>query len=137
MDRRRARLDIDDLLTYGRALGTGQGLLGKKMATERLTSFPPSLGQYAYGLGGGVRRRLGRPHRRAARLQHDLYHDTTTDTTVVAMANSDIASGDCTKTPLPTDNPAKGMPCNTVPAGRVFQAVAEVLGHPIEFPPEN
>ena len=66
-----------------------------------------------------------------------LFHHTASGTTVAVQTNSDMASGDCTKTPLPADNPAKGMPCNTVPAGRVFQAVAEVLGHPIEFPPEN
>ena len=43
-------MDMRDLLTYGRALGTGQGLLGPAAQAERLTSFPGSAG---YGLAVG------------------------------------------------------------------------------------
>jgi hypothetical protein len=39
------------LLTYGRALGTGQGLVSPKTQVERLTSFPSPAG---YGLAIGV-----------------------------------------------------------------------------------
>lgn len=40
----------DDLLVYGRALGTGQGLLDTKAQVERLSSIP---GKAGYGLGVG------------------------------------------------------------------------------------
>src|SRR5919107_6387806 len=53
---------IDDLLVYGRALGTGKGLLSPKEQKERLDSFvsdvpplnqPPLKGDLAYGIGLG------------------------------------------------------------------------------------
>jgi len=52
----------DDLLLYGRALGTGKGLLSPKAQSERLHSFvsdvpplnkPPLKGDLAYGIGLG------------------------------------------------------------------------------------
>ncbi len=42
----------EDLLKYGRALGTGQGLLGTQAQEERLASVPG--GQAGYGLGGSA-----------------------------------------------------------------------------------
>ena len=128
--------DIDDLLTYGHALGTGQGLLSPATQAQRLTSFP-DVAAYSYGLGMGCQGGWVGHVGELPGYNSTLFHDTATDTTVAVQTNSDMASGDCTKTPLPADNPAKGQPCSNVPAGRVFQAVAEALGHPIEFPPEN
>jgi D-alanyl-D-alanine carboxypeptidase len=127
--------DIDDLLTYGRALGTGQGLLGKKMATERLTSFPPSLGQYAYGLAvacvdGWVGHTGELPG-----YNTSLYHDTTTDTTVITMVNSDIAAGACSESPTLTDDPIT-IACHS-PSGFIEAAVTQVLGHPFYTPTEH
>ena len=52
----------EDLLTYGRALGTGEGLLSPEQQANRLDSFvsdlpllnqPPLKGNLAYGLGLG------------------------------------------------------------------------------------
>jgi len=46
---------LDDLLVYGRALGTGEGLLPPEQQAERLSSFltdlPPNNTDTAYGLG--------------------------------------------------------------------------------------
>jgi D-alanyl-D-alanine carboxypeptidase len=53
---------VDDLLVYGRALGTGKGLLSAGQQSERLDSFvsdvpplnqPPLKGDLAYGIGLG------------------------------------------------------------------------------------
>ena len=53
---------VDDLLVYGRALGTGKGLLSPQTQKERLDSFvddvpplnqPPLKGDLAYGIGLG------------------------------------------------------------------------------------
>ena len=53
---------VEDMLVYGRALGTGKGLLSPKQQSERLDSFvsdvpplnqPPLKGDLAYGIGLG------------------------------------------------------------------------------------
>ncbi|MBJ8347172.1 serine hydrolase [Antrihabitans sp. YC2-6] len=125
---------MDDLLTYGRALATGQGLLPAPMQTERLTSFPESP-DYAYGLSlacvdGWVGHTGETPG-----YNTSLYHDTTTDTTVIVQTNSDIASGSCTESPTLADN-STDIDCTT-PSTRIEVAVTEALGHAFRPPAQK
>jgi D-alanyl-D-alanine carboxypeptidase len=125
---------MDDLLTYDRALGTGQGLLDRGMQTERLTSFPPS-SDYAYGLalgcvGGWVGHTGELPG-----YNTSLYYDTTRDFTVVVMTNSDIASGACTESPTLALDP-QDIACSG-PSTRIEVALSEALGHPFTPPAQN
>jgi D-alanyl-D-alanine carboxypeptidase len=133
---------VQDLLVYGRALGTGEGLLPSEQQTERLDSFvsdvpplnqPPLEGYLAYGLG------LGNDH---GWIGHNgqtpgyttyLFYNPELDTVVVVEVNSDIPSGDCpTDTPTMADQP-RGITCHT-PADRIFSALAEALGKPAPSP---
>jgi D-alanyl-D-alanine carboxypeptidase len=131
---------VDDLLVYGRALGTGEGLLPPEQQAERLNSFPgdevpPNSAERAYGLG------LGREY---GWLGHTgelpgfntaVYYHPDLDATVVVEVNSDIPSGDCPPDmPTMTDAPHEDIPCAD-PAVRIFGAFAEALGEP--FGPEQ
>lgn len=125
---------IDDLLTYGRALATGQGLLPPATQSERLTSFPQS-SEYAYGLSlacvdGWVGHTGETPG-----YNTSLYHDTTTDTTVIVQTNSDIASGSCSESPTLAGN-STSMYCTT-PSTRIEVAVTEALGHAFKPPAQK
>ncbi len=115
---------LADLLAYDRALGTGQGLLSPATQTERLESFPQPAG---YGLalgcvGGWVGHTGELPGFNTA-----VYYDTTSETSVVVLVNSDIASGSCSESPTLTDNPAD-LPCSS-PATRIFVGLSTALGH--------
>ena len=131
---------VDDLLVYGRALGTGEGLLPPELQAQRLNSFPgdevpPNSAERAYGLG------LGREY---GWLGHTgelpgfntaVYYHPELDATVVVEVNSDIPSGDCPPDrPTMTDAPHEDIPCAD-PAVRIFGALAEALGEP--FGPEQ
>jgi D-alanyl-D-alanine carboxypeptidase len=125
--------DVDDLLVYGRAMGTGHGLLGPQAQQERLTSFQPAEGGYGLGFGcidGWVGHTGTLPG-----YNTTVYYDTTTDTTVVVQATSDIASGDCPESPVLADDP-KALPCAT-PATRIFAEVSTALGHTFTPNPER
>ncbi|WP_222618460.1 serine hydrolase [Nakamurella sp. PAMC28650] len=118
--------NISDLLTYGRALGTGQGLLDPAVQAQRLNSFPGAAGYgLALGCAGGWVGHTGElPGYNTA-----LYYDTTTDTTVVVQTNSDIQSGNCPeKGTTLTDDPGQAV-CSA-PATRIFNALAVALNHP-------
>jgi D-alanyl-D-alanine carboxypeptidase len=118
---------LQDMLVYDRALGTGQGLLEPTTQTERLDSFPKPAG-YGLALGcidGWVGHTGELPGFNTA-----LYYDTTTDTSVVAMVNSDIPSGNCSESPTLTDNPTD-LPCSS-PATRMFVGLSKALGHTFE-----
>jgi D-alanyl-D-alanine carboxypeptidase len=129
---------LDDLLVYGRALGTGKGLLRPEQQTERLDSFlgedvPPNTADRAYGLG------IGREY---GWLGHTgelpgyntaVYYHPDLDATVVVEVNSDIPSGDCPdEMPTMSDGP-RGIPCAN-PAVRIFGALAGALGKPTQDP---
>lgn len=120
---------IDDLLVYGRALGTGQGLLSPTSQATRLTSFP---GPSGYGLAlGCVDGWVGHTGELPG-YNTSLFYDTTTDTTVAVQTNSDIPSGDCPDQPtLPAND--KALTCSS-PATRVFLALSVALGHPYVMP---
>ena len=129
---------LDDLLVYGRALGTGEGLLPPEQQAERLGSFPgedvpPNTAERAYGLG------IGREY---GWLGHTgelpgyntaVYYHPDLDATVVVEVNSDIPSGDCPDDmPTMSDGP-RGIPCAN-PAVRIFGALAGALGKPTQDP---
>jgi D-alanyl-D-alanine carboxypeptidase len=134
---------VDDLLVYGRALGTGKGLLSPEKQSERLDSFvsdvpplnqPPLKGDLAYGIG------LGKDH---GWIGHNgeipgyntyLFYHPDLDAVVAVEVNSDIYSGDCPKAvPTLMDGP-QGIRCD-LPADRIFRALAEALGKPAPSPP--
>jgi D-alanyl-D-alanine carboxypeptidase len=129
---------VDDLLVYGRALGTGKGLLSPAQQEERIDSLasdvppfdkPPLKGDFGYGLG------LMKEH---GWIGHGglivgyttaLYYNRELDAVVAVEANSDISSGDCPEgRPTMKDAP-RNIPCD-VPAGRIFKALAKALGKP-------
>ncbi|WP_210245222.1 serine hydrolase domain-containing protein [Martelella alba] len=120
---------LDDLLTYGRALGTGQGLLDPAAQEVRLASFPSPAG-YGIGMGcvGGWVGHTGE----LPGYNTTVFYDTASDTTVVVQTNSDIPSGDCGDAAVLAGN-ATGLACSS-PATRVFTALAEALGHPYSMP---
>ncbi|MCD9625716.1 serine hydrolase domain-containing protein [Rhabdothermincola salaria] len=121
---------VEDLLTYGRALVTGQGLLSPESQTERLESFPAPAG-YGIALGciGGWVGHTGE----LPGFNTSVFHDTTHDTTVIVAVNSDIASGDCEESPVLQGDP-RALPCSN-PATRVFVGVSEALGNPFHPQP--
>jgi D-alanyl-D-alanine carboxypeptidase len=123
---------LDDMLTYTRALGTGQGLLSPAAQAMRLASVPPPAG---YGLAlvcqdGWVGHTGELPGFNTA-----AYYDTKADTTIVVMTNSDISSGKCNESPTLIDNPTN-LPCAS-PARRVITAVSEALGRKYDPPPSQ
>jgi D-alanyl-D-alanine carboxypeptidase len=129
---------VDDLLAYGRAMGTGKGLLPPEQQDERIDSLvsdvppfdqPPLKGDYGYGLGlmkehGWIGHSGVIPGYNTA-----LYYNRELDAVLVVEVNSDIFSGDCPEDrPTVKDGP-QNIPCD-VPASRIFKALAEALGKP-------
>lgn len=119
---------VDDMLVYGRALGTGQGMLGEDAAVARLTSFPGAEG-YGLALGclGGWVGHTGE----IPGFNTTLFYEVETDTTVVVLTNSDIPTGDCSSSKTLVGNPAE-LRCES-PANRIMVEVAAALGS--EFVP--
>jgi D-alanyl-D-alanine carboxypeptidase len=129
---------MEDLLAYGRALGTGEGLLPPEQQAERLDSFvsdvpplnqSPLNGDLGYGLGlMNDQGWIGHNGELPGYNTYLLYHPEL-DATVAVVVNSDIPSGDCpADKPTMTDGP-RGIPCDD-PADRIFRALAEALGKP-------
>ena len=117
--------DVDDLLVYGRALGTGQRLLGAEAQTERLLSFPGTAG---YGLAlGCIDGWVGHTGELPG-YNTSVFYDTITDSTVIVETNSDISSGACAESPTLIDDP-RDLACSS-PATRMFVAISAALGHP-------
>jgi len=127
---------VEDMPVYGRALGTGEGLLPPEQQAERLNSFlsddlPPNSAERAYGLGlvheyGWLGHTGELPGFNTA-----VYYHPGLDATVVVEVNSDIPSGDCpADKPTITDAPHDDIPCAD-PAVRIFGALAEALGQPL------
>ena len=129
---------VNDLLVYGRAMGTGKGLLSPAQQDERIDSLvsdvppfdkPPLKGNYGYGLGlmkehGWIGHSGVIPGYNTA-----LYYNRELDAVVVVETDSDISSGDCPEDrPTMTDS-TKSLPCAD-PSTRIFRALAEALGKP-------
>ena len=123
--------DIDDLLTMGRALGTGQGLLDAKSQRLRLTSFA----DIGYGFGMSCSHGWVGHTGDISGYNSSLYYDTATDTTVAVQTNSDIASGGCTDSPTLADDPGDAI-CQT-PAVRLLVALTGELGTAYAPPPRK
>jgi D-alanyl-D-alanine carboxypeptidase len=128
---------VRDLLVYGRALGTGKGLLRPEQQRARLHSFdpriPPETATLSYGIGlvddrGWIGHTGTVPGFTTA-----VYYRPDIDATVVVEANSDIVSGSCPGQQTLIDDPFTG-PC-AVPADRIMGAVAASLGRPYQLPP--
>jgi D-alanyl-D-alanine carboxypeptidase len=129
---------VDDLLVYGRAMGTGKGLLSPAQQDERIDSLasdvppfdqPPLKGDFGYGLGlmkehGWIGHSGVIPGYNTA-----LYYNRELDAVLVVEANSDIFSGDCPEDRPTMKDGAQNIPCD-VPASRIFKALAEALGKP-------
>ena len=123
---------VADLLVYDRAVATGQGLLSPAAQSERLNSFPKPAG---YGLalgcvGGWIGHGGELPGFNTA-----LYYDTTTNTSVIVLVNSDIPSGKCSESATLTDN-STDLPCSS-PATRVFVGLSKALGHTFQPNPSK
>lgn len=115
---------LDDLLTYGRAVGTGQGLLSRSTQMQRLNAFPSPWG-YGIALGcvdGWIGHSGSEPG-----FNTTMFYDTSSDMTIVVQANSDIMSGDCGGENVLPDNNTEAS-CSS-PATRVFIALSAALGH--------
>ncbi|MGN6127241.1 MAG: serine hydrolase domain-containing protein, partial [Humibacter sp.] len=123
--------DIDDLLTVGRALGTGQGLVDAKTQQLRLTSFA----DIGYGFGMSCSNGWVGHTGDLSGYNTSLYYDTATDTTVAVQTNSDIASGGCTTSQTLTDDPGDAV-CQT-PAVRLLVALTGELGTAYTPPPRS
>jgi D-alanyl-D-alanine carboxypeptidase len=136
---------VDDLLVYGRALGTGKGLLSPKTQKERLDSFvsdvpplnqPPLKGDLAYGIGLGEDHGWVGHNGEIPGYNTYLFYHPDIDAVVVVLVNSDISSGKCPKgVPVMKEWP-RNVSCE-LPADRIFEALAEALGKPSPSPPET
>jgi D-alanyl-D-alanine carboxypeptidase len=131
---------LDDLLVYGRALGTGEGLLSPELQDQRLASMdrevPPLTETNRYGIqiNGNVDW-IGHVGTLPG-YNTTVFYNPKIDTTVVVAANSDIARGSCEgKDTLPTDTPELQTLACADPATRIMGAVARVLGQPFELAP--
>ena len=135
---------VEDLLVYGRALGTGKGLLSPQTQSERLDSFvsdvpplnqPPLKGELEYGIGIGKDHGWVGHNGEIPGYNTYLFYHPDLDAVVVVLVNSDISSGKCPKdVPIMKEWP-RTVPCE-LPADRIFEALAEALGKPSPSPPE-
>jgi len=127
---------VHDLLVYGRATATGEGLLRRKQQRVRLEfpTKPPPLGrQLSYSIGL-VRDKGWIGHTgQVPGFTTTVYHHPGIDTTVVVEANSDISSGACRGQETLAPDPIT-KPCAN-PADRIMGAIARSLGRPYQLPP--
>jgi D-alanyl-D-alanine carboxypeptidase len=135
---------VEDLLVYGRALGTGKGMLSPETQSERLDSFvsdvpplnqPPLKGDLAYGIGLGKNHGWIGHNGEIPGFNTYLFYHPGLDTVVAVEVNSDISSGNCPKGVPVMKEWSRSIPCE-LPAGRIFEALAEALGKPAPLPPE-
>lgn len=145
--------NVEDMLTWGEALGTGEGILSPEAQAERLDSFDfdvpvlagpdttvPQTPARAYGLGLGLALDWYGHEGELPGFNTYVQHHEPEGITLVVMANADIPSGeDCgEEQPTVADNPGVG-PCSS-PASRIGNALAAALGLPlveVEVPDEG
>lgn len=136
--------NMDDLLVWGEALVTGEGILSSEMQAERLDSFDfdvpvyagpgktaPQTPARAYGLGLGLALDWYGHEGELPGFNTYVQHYDPEGITLVVMVNADILSGaDCTEDQATVaSNPGVG-PCQS-PASRIADALAEALGYPL------
>ncbi len=90
---------LDDLLIYGEALATGDGLLGPELQDERIestvTDVPPNSPERSYGIGIGAQQGWYGHSGELPGFNTLVQHHLDEGITVVVLANSDIKSGEC------------------------------------------
>jgi D-alanyl-D-alanine carboxypeptidase len=126
---------VEDLLVYGRALGTGEDLLPPEQQAERLTSFlyglKPNTPQRAYGLGLVDQRGWLGHTGEVPGYNTSLYYNAELHTTMVVEVNSDVSVGDCpADVPTMTDSP-HDIACSE-PSDFVFGELSKELGKPFD-----
>ncbi|MCA1838592.1 MAG: beta-lactamase family protein [Actinobacteria bacterium] len=136
---------VEDLLVYGRALGTGEGLLPSKEQAERLDSFvsdvpplnqAPLKGNLAYGIGlANEHGWIGHNGETPGYTTYLMYHPDL-DAVVAVAVNSDISSGDCPSSRPTMKEQPRDISCH-LPAERIFSALAEALGKPAPWPSQS
>ncbi|MCC5953201.1 MAG: beta-lactamase family protein [Acidimicrobiia bacterium] len=136
--------NLDDLLVWGEALGTGEGILSPETQAARLSSFDfdvpvftgpgttaPQSPERAYGQGLGLALDWYGHEGELPGFNTYVQHYEPEGITLVVMVNTDIVSGsDCTDDqPTAANNPGIGS-CGS-PASRIGMALAEALGYPM------
>lgn len=124
---------VDDLLVYGHALGTGEGLLPPEQQAERLTSFlhspPPLTPEKAYGIGLiNQRGWLGHTGELPG-YNTTLYYNAELHATAVVEVNDDVSLGVCPPGVPTVPGGPQDIPC-TDPASFIFGGLSEELGRP-------
>ena len=123
----------DDMLVFGRALGTGKGLLTPERQAERLTSFlyglPPNSPERAYGLGFVNQRGWIGHTGTIPGYNTTLYYNPELQATAVVEVNNDVEVGNCPTAASAATDGAQDIPC-TLPAVYIFGALSEELGRP-------
>lgn len=119
----------DDLLVWGRALATGNGILDAETQIERLTFSPKGgYGQAMGCLDGWVGHTGELPG-----YNTSVFYDTASDITIITLTNSDIPAGTCTTSQVLPNNPSTGA-C-MAPATRLFVDLSKALGNEFTPPP--
>lgn len=139
--------DLDDLLVWGEALGTGRGILSPSTQAARLSSFDFAVPIYlgpdrtapqsparAYGLGLGLALDWYGHEGELPGFDTYVQYYEPEGITMVVMANTDIYSGsDCgQEQPTLPSNPGIG-PCMSA-VSRIGAALADALGYPMVRP---
>lgn len=135
--------DLDDLLVWGKALVTGEGLLSPEWQAKRIDSFDfdvpvylpdgsdgPQSPSRAYGLGLGLALGWYGHTGELPGYNTVVQHHPETDTSLVVMVNSDIASGDCPAGAAVTPGGRITGPCED-PAVYIANALADAIGLPL------
>jgi D-alanyl-D-alanine carboxypeptidase len=125
-----------DLLTFGRAMGTGEGLLSPQEQAERLDSLlpDPTKPEASYGLGlMGFRGWIGHTGEIPGFTSTLFYHPDL-HATVVVLVDTDIPSGACPPQVSTLPANSRDHPCDA-PASLINAALADALGKP--FPPPS
>src|SRR5215218_966828 len=132
--------DLDDLLVWGEALVTGEGLLSPEWQAKRIDSFDFDVPVFlpdgsdgvqsparAYGLGLGLALGWYGHTGELPGYNTVVQHHPETGTTLIVMVNSDIKSGECPEGAPITPGGRTTGPCSD-PAVYIADALAEAIG---------
>lgn len=135
--------DLDDLLVWGEALATGEGLLSPEWQAMRLDSFDFDVPVYlpdgsdgaqtparAYGLGLGLALGWYGHTGELPGYNTVVQHHPESGTTLIVMVDSDIKSGECPEGAPITPGGRTTGPCSD-PAVYIADALAEAIGLPL------
>jgi D-alanyl-D-alanine carboxypeptidase len=135
--------DLDDLLKWGEALVTGEGLLLPEWQAMRIDSFDfdvpvflpdgsdgPQSAARAYGLGLGLALGWYGHTGELPGYNTVVQHHPESGTTLIVMVDSDIKSGECPDGAPITPGGRTTGPCSD-PAVYIADALAEAIGLPL------